>query len=136
MRLQLTLTLLGLFLLCGCGDSDTVKRVPVSGTVTLDGEPLPEGEIVLRPANGPGATDGGKIENGAFSFEVTPGSKSIEITAWREIPGSYQQLETGESGSSREQYVPSEYNEKTTLTADIPESGLESPLTFELKTGS
>src|SRR5690606_8439845 len=126
----------GIFLLCGCGESDTLKRVPVSGTVTLDGEPLPKGEIVFRPASGAGTTDGGQIENGSFSIEVTPGSKSVEITAWREIPGSHEQLESGESGSSREQYVPPEYNEKTTLTADIPESGLDSPLTFELTTGS
>ncbi|QDU40956.1 hypothetical protein Mal4_53190 [Maioricimonas rarisocia] len=136
MRLHLTLSVLGLFFLCGCGGSDELQRVSVDGTVTLDGEPLPDGEIVLRPTDEPGAADGGKIEEGSFSFEATPGAKTVEITAWREIPGSHEQLESGESGSSREQYVPQEYNEKTTLTADIPESGLESPLTFELKTGS
>ncbi|MFG0333867.1 MAG: hypothetical protein ACF8TS_10940 [Maioricimonas sp. JB049] len=136
MRQLLTLSALGLFTLYGCGGSETVHRVPVSGTVTLGGDPLPEGEIVLRPAGGTGATDGGQIKDGKFQFDATPGAKTVEITAWREIPGSQEQLESGESGSSREQYVPQEYNEKTTLTADIPEAGLENPLTFELNSGS
>jgi hypothetical protein len=37
---------------CGKADSDRIPVVPVDGTVTFDGKPLPGAMIVLHPKNG------------------------------------------------------------------------------------
>lgn len=121
--------------LVGCGGaSDAPVTYPVSGKVTLDGEPLPEGDIIFRDASGKAASAAGKIENGAYSLTATAGKKSVVITATKEIPGK-----TVVGGApdeppvpAVEQYLPAEYNEKTTLEADVSDSG-SNEFTFELK---
>lgn len=53
-------------LAAGCGGG----KGSVSGTVTLDGQPLPVGNITFLPSNGPGAT--GPIEDGKYSVKGVP----------------------------------------------------------------
>ncbi|HCO25588.1 MAG: hypothetical protein CME31_22015 [Gimesia sp.] len=130
------LLLVGFFVsLVGCGGaSDAPVTYPVSGNVTLDGEPLTEGDIIFRDASGKAASAAGKIENGAYSLTATAGKKSVVITATKEIPGK-----TVVGGApdeppvpAVEQYLPAEYNEKTTLEADVSDSG-SNEFSFELK---
>ncbi|MAX39094.1 hypothetical protein [Gimesia sp.] len=121
--------------LVGCGGaSDAPVTYPVSGNVTLDREPLPAGDIIFRDAAGQAASAAGKIENGAYSFRATAGQKSVVITATKEIPGK-----TVVGGApdeppmpAVEQYLPAEYNEQTTLKADVSDSGANE-FNFELK---
>lgn len=55
----------------GCGDSG---RAPVSGTVMLDGKPLPEGSISFFPTDGNrGPSAGGVIQDGAFEIDARDG---------------------------------------------------------------
>jgi len=69
----------------GCGMMSSGTGLPqVSGTVTLDGEPLEDGRIVFRDPAGVASGAGGKIQNGQFSLEVTPGSKSLPDVKCRE----------------------------------------------------
>ncbi|QDU48860.1 hypothetical protein [Gimesia panareensis] len=122
--------------LVGCGGGDAGPTTyPVTGKVTVDGEPLAEGNIIFRDAEGKAASGAGKIEQGAFSFETVAGKKAVVITANREIPGK-----TVAGGApdeppvpAVEQYLPEEYNEKTTLEAEVSEAG-PNEFTFELKT--
>lgn len=123
-------------ILSGCGGGDAGPTTyPVTGKVTVDGEPLAEGNIIFRDAEGKAASGAGKIEQGAFSFETVAGKKAVVITANREIPGK-----TVAGGApdeppvpAVEQYLPAEYNEKTTLEAEVSEAG-PNEFTFELKT--
>lgn len=55
-------------LAAGCGG-----KGKVSGTVTLDGQPLPAGTITFVPSTGPGAA--GKIEDGNYSVTGVPVGK-------------------------------------------------------------
>lgn len=128
--------------LSGCGgEEEGPLTVQVSGTVTYDGEPLPEGRIVLRPAEGEGRGYSGRIEDGSFSFETEPGNKKVEITASREVevdpsevsPEEQVQLEE-EGGTVPEQYIPAQYNKETTLTAEVTEGG-DNSFSFELESG-
>ncbi|QDV49262.1 hypothetical protein [Gimesia fumaroli] len=122
-------------MLVGCGGaSDAPVTYPVSGNVTLDGEPLAEGNIIFRDAAGKAASAAGKIENGEFSFEAVAGKKAVVITATREVPGK-----TAVGGApdeppvpAIEQYIPDTYNEKTTLEAGVSDSGANE-FTFDLK---
>jgi hypothetical protein len=124
------LALVSIVVLAGCGSGEVGPlKVEVSGTVTLDGAPLPEGEITFHPT-GPGQTGGGPIKDGEFTVELTPAAMKVEITSWRET-GQSETLESGESGVVRTQVVPAQFNEKTTLEATIPESD-PPPLEFKL----
>ena len=56
----------------GCRDEGT--RVPVSGTVTQNGQPIREGKITFAPAQGTsGPAAGASIENGRYQIPASEG---------------------------------------------------------------
>ncbi len=117
------------FLLVGCGPP-TSETHTVQGTVTFDGAAVAEGDIIFRDGAGQTRSYGGKILDGEFSFESSPGSKIVEISAMREVPGEMDTSNPGEEIPLREQYIPATYNTETTLTAEVSaESG---SIDFEL----
>jgi hypothetical protein len=125
--LSLILTVLcTAILFAGCGGATNGPATfPVSGKVTWDGKPLAEGNIVFRDAENKAVSAAGKIEDGEFSFKAVAGSKKVVITASREVPGK-----TAVGGApdeppvpAIEQYIPANYNEKTTLDAVVSDSG-------------
>ena len=64
--------LLGLLLCEGCRDEGT--RVPVSGTVTQNGQPIQEGKITFAPAEGTsGPAAGTSIQNGRYQIPASEG---------------------------------------------------------------
>jgi hypothetical protein len=73
------LSMLLIVLASGCGGEGKVR---VSGSVTLDGNPVNNGSIIFEAADGgPGAFSGGIIE-GAYELRSTPGSKKVRISAY------------------------------------------------------
>jgi hypothetical protein len=118
-----------MLLLAGCQPAAGPESQVVTGTVTLDGEPVAAGEIVFRATDGQTRSCGGQITNGQYSFEASPGSKTVEITAMREVPGKMDTSNPGVEVPLMEQYVPEKYNVETTLTAEV--SGAD-PIDFEL----
>ena len=69
----------------GCGPGNKLGREAVSGTVTFNGNPLPEGSIMFEPISGRGAMGGGRIENGSYQLSVQgglpPGEYRVRISA-------------------------------------------------------
>ena len=59
----------------GCGSSGAATYT-VTGTVTFDGTPVAEGEIVFMDAAGKDKSYGGHITDGEYSFESSPGKKT------------------------------------------------------------
>ena len=114
---------------CGCGRSVAEKKYPLSGTVTLDGEPLAEAEIYLLTKE-TGDVDSVSVRNGTFEGEAKPGNRRVEIRAYREgepvapMPGA-------EPEPSRVNYIPARYNAESTLTAEVTPEG-PNQFTFEL----
>jgi len=102
----------------GCGRSGP-ETYPVSGTVTFDGQPVPDGHILFVPAEGKGLPDPGKIEDGKFSFRAKPGRKRVEIEASRETGP----IDKSMGLAPRQPYIPACYNTKTTLTAEVTPDG-------------
>ncbi len=96
----------------GCGGE---KLSDVTGTVLIDGKPLPEGEIIFESADGSKTPTAGKIANGNYSVAVAPGSKRVKITASR--PPKKPDPMFGMS--AHEPMLGPEFNERTTLNADI-----------------
>ena len=110
----------------GCG-AGGVERADVAGTVTVDGAPLPMGEIRFLPT---GETKGpvwtAFIKDGQYTTEGTKGTPvgdlRIEINGFR-VPSWYKPppgLTTEpEDMPPTEQYLPTKYNAQSELKMTI-----------------
>jgi hypothetical protein len=131
------LALLALVVWGGCNEpDDDLPREAVSGTVTLDGQPLEKGMIQLIPAGGRGQTQAGApIERGSYSIPQREGP----------VPGRYTVVITAAEGSSTapagapgkevpipKELIPAKYNTKSTLALEV-KKGEKNRGDFELK---
>jgi hypothetical protein len=122
--LLLTASLLAL----GCGNGP--RKYPVSGRVTLDGNPLEAGDIYFMPVDPNVAAEAGKITAGAFRFDSPDGKMRVEIRASREVPGKKSPM----GNVQKLEFIPARYNRETTLEAEVQPKG-ENVFTFELRSG-
>ena len=123
----LTGLVLSALVLGGCGPSGP-ETYPVSGTVTWNGQPLPEGHIVFSSEDGSVAPAAGKISDGKFAFRAQAGQKRVEIHADREAGPIDPFMGT----VPRKPYIPPRYNSETILTAEVIPTG-KNEFTFELR---
>jgi hypothetical protein len=112
------------FALVGCGAGD--GKIPVSGVVTFDGAPMPDGYVTFTPEGG-GTPAAAPIAAGKFELGVKPGAHRVEIEASRFVGEKNEIMGL----QPREQYVPARYNSETTLTSEVTADG-ENDFTFEL----
>jgi hypothetical protein len=127
---------MGLVVTAGCdggGDYEGAERAPVSGTVTLDGNPVPWGTINFQPESQSGRMSFAPIEDGAYSIpeERGPnlGQYKVRIDGYAEKPaGAAEEEETeveeedaedGDEVSAGPNIVPAKYNLQTTLQVEI-----------------
>jgi hypothetical protein len=111
----------------GCGRRDGPQRTfhPVRGTVTLDGEPLPFGEIqFVTPSLG--HLDACVIKNGRFTGEAGPGKRVVSFCAFKE---GAKDPETG--AAVRLNVIPPRYSTQSTMEADVTAEG-PNEFVFEL----
>jgi hypothetical protein len=119
--------LCSLTLSAGCGRSGPAT-VPVSGSVTFSGQPVAEGEIQFRSADGAAASWAGPITGGRYEIRSTVGPKRVEIIATRPKAGA-KPKPSGEDVVN-EMYIPDRYNLESELTAEVTEAG---PNTFDFR---
>lgn len=113
--------------LAGCGGGAVDGRVGVSGVVTLDGRPLDEGHVTLRPL-GPGPAVSGTVEGGEFRLPPSEGPAVgpyvVEVDAVRptgrtvESPDFY-----GETIEETTNIIPTRYNRQSTLRVEVVADG-------------
>jgi hypothetical protein len=115
--LAICVSLLGI---AGCAPKGP-KTYPVAGEVTFDGQPVAEGEIIFRAADGAQGSWAAKITGGSYALESTAGAKRVEITAHRQI--EVAPSASGEGGINYEMYIPEKYNEKSDLTREVTPAG-------------
>jgi hypothetical protein len=127
-------SILALIAPTGCGSRDPATA-EISGVVTIDGAPVLDGDILFRAADGASGSHAGKIIDGKFSLESSPGAKLVEIRASREVPGKIDESNPGEPVPLREQFIPTQYNSQTTLTANV-QAADDNTLNFDLKSSS
>jgi hypothetical protein len=125
------LLIAGMIGLIGCGGAANSgpKLYSVTGKVTFSGEPLKEGDLVVRSVDGKHGA-GSKITDGQFTLKAPAGAFVVEITAMRDVPGEFREENPGEKVAVREQFIPSKYNSETSLKMDIQPQSKE--LKFEL----
>lgn len=120
-----------LIALIGCGKESGPEKVSVSGTVSFDGTPVEDGEIIFEPTDGR-TPFAGKITAGKFSTMVLPGEHKVRITATRDDPSkTIPGIEPGTTVKAKKQYIPVNYNKTTELIRNVGDDGAE--FTFDLK---
>jgi len=107
---------------CSSGGRPAEKTYPVSGNVTLDGQPLAEGEIIFKdPAKG--EVHLGPIKDGKFQLQATAGPKRVEIYAYKmELDPVAREMYGEEAQPAKVNYIPARYNTESTLTANVEAS--------------
>ncbi|MFH1302886.1 MAG: hypothetical protein ABIK07_17630 [Planctomycetota bacterium] len=115
--------------LTGCfgGSAEHIERAAVSGTVTFDGKPLPEGSIQFVPdVDSTGKPVRGKavqalISDGKYTLEAdqgpTVGPNKILINATQKT-GKFQDFD-GKKTEILKQYIPEKFNSDSTLKFDV-----------------
>jgi len=145
--LRVALLVAGLIAAAAFAGRNRSTRLPVSGTVTIDGQPLASGEIAFAPASpGQGSSAGAAIERGKYSISadkgLLPGDYKVSIHAFRGT-GKKTWDGMGEPTAPEsqkkfveqlEQYIPPRYNEATELTAPV-RAGKSKDLNFDLQIG-
>ncbi|WP_232100785.1 hypothetical protein [Gimesia fumaroli] len=118
----------------GCGGGEEgPKQFTVTGTVTLDGQPIPEASILFKDPSGKNKSYFAGVKDGAYSTKIEAGKRKVLITANR--PSKDKMVMNAEGTGKEpamEQYLPAEYNEKSTLEIDVV-AGNENQFSFELK---
>lgn len=71
----------------GCSRSGRPEppRYPISGTVTLDGQPLKEGKVQLVTVS-QGLIETFPVKNGGFSGKAAAGERRVELYVIKEVP--------------------------------------------------
>lgn len=131
---------LWLFWSVGCGFAPApnygkVSLLSVSGTVTLDGKPLPEAVVTFDADDGQfsyGLTDSAgrfALRFDSVKSGVTPGKKTVRISTTRKILGLNTKDEGGEESGGEgaaakpadtpTELVPVRYNKKSELSVEV-----------------
>jgi len=109
--------------LVGCGESDGL--IPVSGVVTFQGTPVPEGTIQFRTLEGDQKAYAAPILEGKYEARIEPGPASVEIRASRIVEGKFVEANPGEKDPVGEMYIPEKYNSRTELKVNIESAKLD-----------
>ncbi len=113
----------------GCsGNTDGFVYQPVSGTVTLDGEPLADATVVFAPS-------GSNLESGRPSFGTTDASGRFELQSLGGHNGavvgdhavsiSTSQVDQNTQEVLAEETLPPNYNARSELSFTVPSSGTD-----------
>lgn len=113
----------------GCGQESRWQRLPVSGTVTLDGEPLAGGTITFVPlkgAAGPKART--SVVDGSFEFDAdrgpVAGTMRVEIhSAGVDVEEFEQMIRSGQRPVTRRIAIPKDFNDYSQLRVQVATDG-------------
>jgi hypothetical protein len=123
----------------GCSRGNARGRLPISGTVTLDGQPLESGYITFEPKGTQNTQAGASIVAGKFEIPqpagAAPGHYAVAVMAGAGKPLGNLSPGTPEYEAAAlkkdTERIPRKYNVKTTLVADVQTDG-ENVFTFNL----
>jgi hypothetical protein len=115
----------------GCGPGTPLGRQSVSGTVTLDGKPLPAGSIMFEPQGSQGALGGAAVTDGKFTIAtqggLPPGTYIVRISAAAPKGKAAADGPPGPGGGMRgpdpPELIPAEWNAKSQHTITVAEKG-------------
>jgi hypothetical protein len=117
-------------ILSGCGDSNG-GLLAISGKITVNGEPLKDGQIIFEPLDkGNGSSSGAPIKDGAYDIKrvngLKPGKYLVRITCGDgKTPPNVH--EAGAPGGSTNivsfDLIPPEFGVKSTQEVEVKNGG-------------
>lgn len=110
----------------GCGGKPAgPEKFRVTGSVTLDGQPIASGTISFDSADGKAGA--GAVTAGAYTADVPAGKKTVRINSQRDTgkKGMYGEAVT-------EEVIPKKYNSESKEMAEVKTSG-ENKFDFKLE---
>ncbi|MEM8945181.1 MAG: hypothetical protein AAGD11_08360 [Planctomycetota bacterium] len=118
------MALLVLTAAAGCQDENASGRYVLSGVVSYDGQPIPDGTIELFPSDVNKKPAGAEIVDGRYEMERTLGPELglYQVVILANRPSGRKA--PADEGSSEmidvpEQYIPPAYNTRTTLKVEV-----------------
>lgn len=121
--------------LVGCGETNELGRLPVTGSVTLKGKPLDQGTIEFAPTGETGVSGGAMIAAGDYQIPgdkgLPPGMYTVRISSAAEESGRVEQA-PGESDTVAEERIPAKYNTDSEITVEVKSDG-ENKFDFKIE---
>jgi hypothetical protein len=129
-------TALWLAAVVGCGATDGLNRQAISGTVTLDGQPISKGAILFEPATQESGTAvGATIREGSFAISrhegPVPGAYLVRVYSSSGIQVPPAKGQTDRSPRPMVERLPPRYNTQTELRAKVVDR-TGTPFRFDL----
>lgn len=126
-----------LLLLAGCGPGNPLGRLPVSGSITLDGQAVESGNIRFIPQQSDGVSGGAVIAGGEYRMDkrqgLPPGRYQVQIFSGAAPAASPEQIgNTSSFPPPALERIPARYNIASTLTIEVLPGGPET-YDFQLK---
>lgn len=135
----LAVSALALVSVVGYSGGEAVHEVEVTGSVTIDGQPIDQGAISFVAVDGVARTGGGIIKDGKYVARVAPGEKKVMVLG-NKLVGTEPLYKGVPDSPTREKYemvTPPAYNaaHQTPLTATITDGpqSIDFELTKSLK---
>jgi len=127
---QLLLSLILTTSVCGCGGGKTVETVPVSGLITMNGEPLVNAAVMFQlnsetESTAPtsvGITD----DDGKYTLKLSISNTSGAVVGEHRVRvtmDDYEEDEEDDGDSEATESIPAKYNVDTELVFTVPEGG-------------
>lgn len=112
--------------LMGCGGrGDRPDLGAVTGTVSMDGKPLPNVWVMFNPTAGGRTSIARTNEEGVYELMYLEGAKGANIGTHKVVIMTYHEDEIEEmklnTGKSVEDPILPKYNSQTTLTEEVKE---------------
>lgn len=110
--------ILSLLILPGCGGDGGPEMGTVTGTVTLDGEPLPNVQVLFNPGTArpsEAITD----ESGRYELHYTHESDGAVVGTHQVFISSRHELDDEGNPVSQDEAVPAKYNTESTLSEEV-----------------
>jgi hypothetical protein len=119
-----TATTFFLWLAVGCSPADGLNRQAMSGTVTVDGQPLASGAILFEPqTERSGTAVGATIRHGRFVISrdqgAVPGTYRVRVYASSGKQALPTKGQTERTPRPMVERLPARYNAQTELRAEV-----------------
>jgi hypothetical protein len=117
----------------GCGGEKAPPLGRVTGTVTLDGQPVPDAAVTFAGANPGDSPSIGKTDaTGNYELSYSRRYKGATIGEHTVYISTYQP-KTDENPQTKKELIPAKYNGKSELKATVKRGANKLP--FDLKSG-
>ena len=125
------LLFLGFATLVGCSNG----KSSVTGSVTIDGQPVASGSVTFVKQGGELAREGAVIQGGSFHANIPPGTYKLELNGQKVVGKRKQKAFDGtdEEVELTDEVFPPRYNTKSELLEEIKPGA--NVVTLDLKSG-